>query len=179
MTTGEIIKNARKRSGMTQAELGALLGVSGSMIGQWENNLRHPKLETRSRIADALGLKDYELATIYNPNKKHHRELEKMMGMEEGYLDHKKPTEFGEMGKNLQSIKECLENMNLDGQAEAVKRIKELTQLREYQKMPSPSLSDLWGFDKRQPPHEPPASPSDSTNTPPAGNTATELSEDK
>ena len=39
MTTGEKIKEARKKAGMTQAELGTLLGVSGSMIGQWENDL--------------------------------------------------------------------------------------------------------------------------------------------
>ena len=54
MTTGEKIKEARKKAGMTQAELGALLGVSGSMIGQWENDFRHPKLETRANSSKAV-----------------------------------------------------------------------------------------------------------------------------
>ena len=54
MTTGQRIKEARKRAGITQTELGALLGVSGSMIAQYETDKRNPKQETIQRIADAL-----------------------------------------------------------------------------------------------------------------------------
>ena len=61
MTTGEKIKRARKAAGLTQQELGEILGVSGSMIGQYETNLRNPKHETLSKIASALKLKPYEL----------------------------------------------------------------------------------------------------------------------
>ena len=61
MTIGQMIQAARKEAGMTQVELGAKLGVSGSMIGQWENDLRKPKTETIGRIADALGIPIYKL----------------------------------------------------------------------------------------------------------------------
>lgn len=54
MLLGEQIQKIRKRAGLTQAELGRRLGVSGSMVGQWEGNHRAPKYETIARIAKAL-----------------------------------------------------------------------------------------------------------------------------
>ncbi|MBE6922968.1 MAG: helix-turn-helix domain-containing protein [Ruminococcaceae bacterium] len=61
MTTGERIQKARKKSKMTQKELGEKLGVSASMIGQYENDLRKPKFETIQRIAEALGVHPSQL----------------------------------------------------------------------------------------------------------------------
>ena len=54
MTVGERIRNARKKAGLTQVQLGEKLGVSGSMIGQYEKDLRKPKIETMDKIATAL-----------------------------------------------------------------------------------------------------------------------------
>ncbi|MBS5129751.1 MAG: helix-turn-helix transcriptional regulator [Lachnospiraceae bacterium] len=54
MNTGEIIKKARKKAGFTQKELGEKLGVSASMIAQYENNTRNPKIETLKKISFAL-----------------------------------------------------------------------------------------------------------------------------
>lgn len=56
MTTGERIKKARKEAGITQRDLGKLLGLSFQAIAQWENDLRKPKPETTKKIADALGV---------------------------------------------------------------------------------------------------------------------------
>lgn len=56
MTTGERIQEARKKAKLSQRELGERLGVSASMIGQYENNLRNPKLETLFRISTALNV---------------------------------------------------------------------------------------------------------------------------
>ena len=162
MTTGEKIKEARKKAGMTQAELGALLGVSGSMIGQWENDFRHPKLETRAKIADALGIKDFELASIHKPNKNHHREIEKMMGKEEGYLD--KMSARRDWPINQQRLVNAFDLLNDAGQQKAVERVEELTEIHKY---------------RRQTPQEPPAAPSEGTDTTPAENAATEPQEAK
>lgn len=153
MTTGEKIKEARKKAGMTQAELGALLGVSGSMIGQWENDFRHPKLETRAKIADALGIKDFELASIHKPNKNHRRELEKMMGKEEGYLD--KMSARRDWPINQQRLVNAFDLLNDAGQQKAVERVEELTEIHKYQRQ------------------EPPAAPSEGTDTAPTENAAT------
>lgn len=54
MTTGQRIQQARKALGLSQKEFGAQLNVSGSMIGQYENDLRNPKRETLARMANAL-----------------------------------------------------------------------------------------------------------------------------
>ena len=162
MTTGEKIKEARKKAGMTQAELGALLGVSGSMIGQWENDFRHPKLETRAKIADALGIKDFELASIHKPNKNHRRELEKMMGKEEGYLD--KMSARRDWPINQQRLVNAFDLLNDAGQQKAVERVEELTEIHKYQ---------------RQPPQEPSAAPSEGTDTANTENAATGPQETK
>ena len=46
MSTGEKIKIARKKAGLTQRELGEKLGVSQSAVGQFEMDRSNPKLET-------------------------------------------------------------------------------------------------------------------------------------
>ena len=62
MTIGERIQLVRKAAGLSQKELGKRLGVSGSMIGQYENNLRRPKRETLEKIAKAMNVSWEDLA---------------------------------------------------------------------------------------------------------------------
>lgn len=61
MTTGQLIKAARKKAGMTQAALAEKLDISYVGVSQWENDLRNPKLETLQRIAVALGVSVQDL----------------------------------------------------------------------------------------------------------------------
>ena len=61
MTTGEKIRAARKRAGLTQKELAEKLGVTGSLIGIYETDRRKPKNDTLDRIASALGVPFVEL----------------------------------------------------------------------------------------------------------------------
>lgn len=56
MTTGERIKEARKKRGFTQKELGTLSGTSEITIRQYEIGKRQPRMEQLHRIADALGI---------------------------------------------------------------------------------------------------------------------------
>lgn len=56
MTTGQRIREARKKAGLTQAQLAEKLGIPFQSISQWERDIRHPKRETMERIADALGV---------------------------------------------------------------------------------------------------------------------------
>lgn len=53
---GEKIKVARLQKGVSQAALAKCLGVSTSMICQYEIGKRKPKVETLSKIAGALGV---------------------------------------------------------------------------------------------------------------------------
>lgn len=54
MTTGERIKTARKRAGMTQQELAEKLQISYMGISQWESGKRNPKKSTLERLAAVL-----------------------------------------------------------------------------------------------------------------------------
>lgn len=56
MTIGDRLRMLRKEAGLTQKELGEKLGVSASMIGQYEKNLRSPKFETLQKIASVLNV---------------------------------------------------------------------------------------------------------------------------
>lgn len=61
MTTGQRIKAARKKAGMTQAELAAKLHIPYQSISQWERGVRNPKIETIGKIADALNVSTFEI----------------------------------------------------------------------------------------------------------------------
>lgn len=56
MTAGQRIRTARKKAGMTQAELAARLNVPFQSVSQWERDIRNPKKETLDRIAKALDI---------------------------------------------------------------------------------------------------------------------------
>ena len=54
-SVGENIKRIRKARNMTQKELGEKLGgISQQQIGQWENGIKNPKIETIEKIAAVL-----------------------------------------------------------------------------------------------------------------------------
>ncbi|SDX68945.1 helix-turn-helix transcriptional regulator [Thiocapsa roseopersicina] len=53
---GERLREARRRAGLNQTELGRRVGLSQSMIGAIERNERSPSPETAQAIADALGI---------------------------------------------------------------------------------------------------------------------------
>jgi len=52
MTIGKRIKRLRERKGLTQAELGKLLGLSDKAVSTWENDLKVPRMSTLQKIAD-------------------------------------------------------------------------------------------------------------------------------
>ncbi len=54
MNIGQNIKNARIKKGLSQQELGDLLGITQSAVGQLENNKTSPKIDTLNRVANAL-----------------------------------------------------------------------------------------------------------------------------
>lgn len=51
-----MISQKRKERGLTQAELGALLGISGKAVSKWERGLSKPCEEHLERLIDLLGL---------------------------------------------------------------------------------------------------------------------------
>ena len=52
----DLIVAKRKEQGLTQAELGAMLGISGKAVSKWERGLSKPCDEHWERLIDLLGL---------------------------------------------------------------------------------------------------------------------------
>lgn len=60
-TIGQRIRRERKRQGLTMAQLGERMGISGSLVGRYERDKENPKIETIKRFADALDIPISEL----------------------------------------------------------------------------------------------------------------------
>ena len=52
----DLIVAKRKEQGLTQAELGAMLGISGKAVSKWERGLSKPCEEHLDRLVALLGL---------------------------------------------------------------------------------------------------------------------------
>lgn len=134
---GEAIRKQRKIQGLTLNELGEKMGVSGSLVGQYERGVVNPKYETIIRFADALGVEPKELlgnafTDIVGP------EVERLA------RDAADTTEIRLYfsGKVIpvtiqEQLNEAFAELNMDGQKVAVERVKELTQIPKYQKAPA------------------------------------------
>ena len=53
---GDMIVEKRKERGLTQAELGSMLGISGKAVSKWERGLSKPCEEHLDRLVALLGL---------------------------------------------------------------------------------------------------------------------------
>ena len=58
---GAAIRKQRKIQGLTLNELGEKMGISGSLVGQYERGVVNPKYETIIRFADALNVEPRDL----------------------------------------------------------------------------------------------------------------------
>jgi len=53
---GTLLRDARRRCGLTQAELARRAGVTQSVISAYESGARQPSLPTLARLVAAIGL---------------------------------------------------------------------------------------------------------------------------
>lgn len=56
MNSAALIREARLRAGLSQAELSHRLGTSQSAVARWEAGRTHPSAETLGRVVEACGL---------------------------------------------------------------------------------------------------------------------------
>lgn len=54
MALGDNMMLLRKKKGLSQAELGKMIGTSGDVVGRYERGDISPSIEVVSKIADAL-----------------------------------------------------------------------------------------------------------------------------
>ena len=55
MISGDLVREARRRAGLTQAELAERLGTSQSAVARWERGAAHPSLETLRAVVRGCG----------------------------------------------------------------------------------------------------------------------------
>lgn len=138
MTTGELIRKARKKAGLTQAQLAEKLNIPYQSISQWERGLRRPKLDTLYKISAALGT---NVESLYTDNE---REISFWADVEGwtracDHYDHKTSGfdyAFSATEKNLIL---AFSSLNDEGQEKAVERVQELAEIPRYQRTPEPS----------------------------------------
>ena len=142
----------KKSEKMTQQDLADKIGKGISTVQKYELGITCPPLDVIRKICVALDCDFHDIVQSDPPRQstpESRHKIEDLMGKEPGFLDGQLPTEKSEMGKRIQRVKAAFDVMSQDGQEEATRRVEELARLPEFQKKESPSLSSLWGFDKR------------------------------
>jgi transcriptional regulator with XRE-family HTH domain len=96
-TGGELIREARKRAGLSQRELAERLGTTQSVIARWETGVRSPTVETLLRAVRACGLDlnitlgapdpDHELLIRENRRLTPSARLDRMVDQTAGLVD--------------------------------------------------------------------------------------------
>ena len=140
------LKEARIKSNMTKADMARKLGVAYSTYDGYETGYREPKYETLLKIASALevsiaDLLDVKPAHAVDPNETD-AEREKRIGMREGALSNS-PRAEDVANQYKADMNEAMDKLSLFGQKEAVKRVREMTRLEEYERK---SFSDIWNY---------------------------------
>ncbi|OUO35685.1 helix-turn-helix transcriptional regulator [Flavonifractor sp. An306] len=138
MSTGQRIKAARIKAGMTQAELAEKLHIPYQSVSKWERDLRKPKFETLQRIAKALNIEVQALDERFATR----------VVFEDFFKDGPAPSRMPDFlftnsdGNFIQISMETVvgqliysfSNLNEIGQQEAVRRVDELTEVPKYQR---------------------------------------------
>ena len=160
MTIGQRIKEARKSAGLTQRELAEKAGTATGTIQQYELGKRQPRIEQFQAIADVLNVDVNWLMNGYT-----------LAQRDQAFRDFvkKRFSEVEVWKTRLDEIGQDLGKLNDEGRVEAVKRVKELTEIPRYQATPT-RRSPVPRTDIPQPPAEPPQSlpaPQEGTDTTP------------
>lgn len=61
MSIGKNIKSLRESKGLTQDELGKIIGVSGKTVSSWELETKTPRMGTMQRLADFFKIKKSDI----------------------------------------------------------------------------------------------------------------------
>jgi transcriptional regulator with XRE-family HTH domain len=79
VTSGTLIREARKLAGLSQVELSRLSGKDRAQLARWERDVVEPSLETLRELLQACGY-DLELSLVpYEADTRHDARLEKRL----------------------------------------------------------------------------------------------------
>lgn len=96
MTVGDRIRKVRIMRGLTQKELGELIGLGNDRIRKYEANIRMPKYETLKEIANALNI---GVSSLMNTNVETLGDVKALLLALDGCVDIKLDGELDSKGK--------------------------------------------------------------------------------
>lgn len=136
MTTGQLIKSARKSAGMTQSELAQKLKIPFQSVSQWERDLRNPKKETLQRIAAALGVSYFDLMSkqdraMYDAGFKDGSEMEEWQNHVIDELNRREGYTYSDVETRLIN---AFSQLNDDGQGKVAALAEDLAGNPKYQR---------------------------------------------
>lgn len=70
MTFGERLTAARKAKGLTQTDVGEMVGQKGGIISRYENDINTPSIEVAAKLASKLGVTLDYLVTGESPDSR-------------------------------------------------------------------------------------------------------------
>ena len=76
------LKKLRTEKGLSQAELGRLLGVTGQTVLNWENGIFEPRIKDLIDIADFFGVSVDELIERVPTKSERERGIEALSGID-------------------------------------------------------------------------------------------------
>jgi transcriptional regulator with XRE-family HTH domain len=79
MTSGTLIREARKLAGLSQVELARLSGKDRAQLARWERDVVQPTLETLREILRACGFDLESNLVPYQPDKQQDAQLDKLL----------------------------------------------------------------------------------------------------
>lgn len=172
MTIGDHIREKRKEKGFSQKELGEKLGVSGSMIGQYETGQRKPRLEQLRRIASALDVEWTDLVPEQDQGSTVIDQFKEKLNGEKSFkkISTEEAYRLGVLNLSFKSDEDRIAYfyslLNTDGKLVASKHF--------YKHLDKNQIGDVADYIEklleipqyqRQPPQEAPGTPSGGTDT--------------
>jgi transcriptional regulator with XRE-family HTH domain len=79
VTSGTLIREARKLAGLSQVELARLSGKDRAQLARWERDVVQPSLETLREILRACGFDLESNLVPYQPDKQQDAQLDKLL----------------------------------------------------------------------------------------------------
>jgi transcriptional regulator with XRE-family HTH domain len=83
---GSALRNARRRHGLTQAELARLVGHSTSTIGRLERHGGNPRADTVTRLAEGLQVSVQEFVVFIKPWNRRTAETDERLEIIDGWV---------------------------------------------------------------------------------------------
>ena len=117
---GERIKKARESAGMTQEQLGELLGVTGVSVMRYEKGTRQPSINQRLLLAEI-----FRTPILYFIDQDIYEEIE---------IESEALNETESIYQNR--LISAFELLNDNGKQKALERVEELTEIPKYQRQP-------------------------------------------